>query len=247
MARIDNLENFLEDVADAIREKKHYSSEAKILASTYDTEILSISGGDIQDATAEAIDLLYPKTAYTNGGKITGAMVPTYGTTDNITTSSLTSHNIVLHSIDNNCSVGIVNNNSSIDIYKIENNNIIIDSKVTYTISQLGLPANIESLAIARLYTDDTHVIIGMLCSNSKMCSVLLDIELLECSNTVISSNTFSGGGFRAHIRAIPNTTNQFVTAGPIWENSGYQNQMIVRNMYVYCYSYCSKFKLWTK
>ena len=228
MARVNNLENFLEDVADAIREKKHYSSETKILASNYDTEILSISGGAIQDATAEAIDLLYPKTAYTNGGKITGAMIPTYGTTGNITISSLTSHNVILHSIDSNCSVGITNNNSSIDIYKLANDNVIIDSKVTYTISQLGLPANIESLAIARLYTDNTHVIVGMLCSNRKMCSILLDTELLECSNTVISSNTFGGWGFNAHIRAIPNTTNQFVTAGPTWADSGYQSVLVV-------------------
>lgn len=228
MARIDNLENFLTDVADAIKIKKEYSEETKILASNFDTEILTIEGGGFSDATAEAIDLLYPKTAYTNGGKITGAMIPTYGTTNNITITQLNSHNVILHSIDINCSVGITNNNSSIDIYMIKNKNLILDSKVTYTISQLGLPSNIESLALAYLYTDATHVMIGMLCSNNKMCSVLLDVELLECSNTVISTNAFSGGGFKAYIRAIPNTTNQFVTAGPTWAGSGYQNTMEV-------------------
>ena len=41
MARIDNLANFLSDVADAIKEKKN--SETDIPAVNFDTEILNIS------------------------------------------------------------------------------------------------------------------------------------------------------------------------------------------------------------
>lgn len=43
MARIDNLTNFLTDVADAIRDKKGTSGE--ISCANFDTEIASISGG----------------------------------------------------------------------------------------------------------------------------------------------------------------------------------------------------------
>lgn len=43
MARVDNLSNFLSDVADAIREKK--GTEETIQASDFDTEIASISSG----------------------------------------------------------------------------------------------------------------------------------------------------------------------------------------------------------
>lgn len=43
MARTDNLNNFLTDVADAIRQKKGDSS--KILAKDFDTEIANLSGG----------------------------------------------------------------------------------------------------------------------------------------------------------------------------------------------------------
>jgi len=47
MARVDTLDNFLEDVADSIREKK--GTTEPILAKNFDTEIESISGGGSSD------------------------------------------------------------------------------------------------------------------------------------------------------------------------------------------------------
>ncbi len=54
MARTDNLTNFLTDVADAIRNKKG-SSEA-ISASSFDSEIASITTGTAEDLTEELIE-----------------------------------------------------------------------------------------------------------------------------------------------------------------------------------------------
>lgn len=45
MARIDNLQNFLTDVAKSIKDKRQYSEETKIPAAEFDTEISEITTG----------------------------------------------------------------------------------------------------------------------------------------------------------------------------------------------------------
>lgn len=101
MADTSNLTKFLGDVADAIRTKRETTD--KIPAESFDSEILKIETGvNTSDATALATDIISPKTAYVNGEKIEGSLIPTYKVLENITSNIGTSDTIGMKVIDFN-------------------------------------------------------------------------------------------------------------------------------------------------
>lgn len=129
MARIDTLENFLVDVATAIKEKRGFEPEQKILASNYDTEIMQISGGgDLKDATATVDDVLYPKTFYNKHGKQTGNIQTTYEGDSGSATNHILEHtNNTIQDYREDLGYYLKINGSTLDVYSISTNEVVLN------------------------------------------------------------------------------------------------------------------------
>lgn len=131
MARIDNLTNFLTDVADSIRNKKE--TQEKISPADFDTEISTIETGvDTSDATATANDILSNKTAYADGVKLTGT-IPTKSQTITPSTER--------QSIDQGYHVGSYVEGVTKDV-----DSNIVASNIKSGVSILGVTGNVTEL-----------------------------------------------------------------------------------------------------
>lgn len=81
MAKNNNLQDFIVDLSEGIKQKKDYPASQKINPQDFRSEIASIqTGDDTSGDTAVASDILQGKTAHARGVKLTGSIETYDGT-----------------------------------------------------------------------------------------------------------------------------------------------------------------------
>ena len=143
----DNLD-YLNETKDLIKQalidKEQPVSDTDTFRSYADKIRAIESGMDTSDATATPEDLISPKTAYVNGEKITGSLIPTY---DSLETGNVDINNIPVDilnyvitdiKLEDSICIGL-SGEKEVIISKVLNNRVINDNKLVISLTQLGI------------------------------------------------------------------------------------------------------------
>lgn len=217
MADTSNLSTFLGDIANAIRTKKETTES--ISAKDFDTEILSIETGvNITDATATADDIIAPKSAYVNEGKVYGKMQAEYtneGEGLEYTQTDVLKNNglcIFDTNLFYNYAILGTYGGTEVYLYELKNNQIgaLLD---TFKLGDAGFSTQIRSMTIAHNTTSDAQLnlyILGKVSSADTFVAIQINTETNKFNLTNMASCTTS---------SYTNRIANCITANPKYNN----------------------------
>lgn len=227
----DNL-NYLNDtktlIKQAITNKGQEVSENDTFRS-YANKIEAIETGvDTSDATAEASDLLAPKTAYANGKKIEGSIIPTYrykgimeAKPSVINNTSYLARAVIADKYI------LLSNNSGIYIYSI-NNNATGDLLVSATLSDLSMSGTLKDADMADTVitgTTDEYYVALISDTGSGYITKVLRVNLADKTYKNCGGNSYGKGYDKVdgnQLRFYSNSSNHYSVV--TYSKYGYSN-----------------------
>jgi hypothetical protein len=177
-----------------------------------------VEGTFTSDANAESTDLLAPKTAYINGQRVEGAIVPTYDTSLPEQSKISVSYGVTLDDINYKYGVGIrCSSSSSCTVYKVTDK--AITSKASIAASQFSATYYTSKavLAYEPIERDGVKYLRGYVASKRTSdnyvgaCTFLINLETFEITNTFWAQGWSSTTSHTPFIKAVPTTSDRII------------------------------------
>ena len=211
---LDNL-NEIKNQKDTYLLPENLKKDVTVLGITGTME----TGIDTSDATATANDILSPKTAYINNGKVEGKITSNYEIINNDFTTK--SYNIDYATI---CDVNIEHNlfidigkqhsGNTLSIYGYNDNMTSITKKQTLTYTDLGITEDvlINSAAFSQVLNINGNLYIIMHANtgtSSTYYFIIIEYDYVNNKIIKIKTNTFNRtGGDQYYVYIAPNPVN---------------------------------------
>ena len=182
-----------------------------------------VEGTFTTDATATADDIIGDKTAYINGRKVTGAIVPEYDASEpTLMASTINMNGYTLDDVNLKYGIGVrVASTTSFRVYKIVDNEVTQIKNYSPSIFGTDITSFWTGVSAVAYEPEDNKLRVYTLAkdsSNTYVCAFVVNLTTYACTQFVCAKYRGSSSSNPTHtpsIAAIPTTSNKVVVCIP--------------------------------